>query len=60
MTALVSENTIDSKPVRSRCACTEVRLCIVPLSCVSLCGQAEGRKKKTGKNDVRVQKSMSM
>ena len=27
MTALVSENTIDSKPVRSRNACTEVRLC---------------------------------
>ena len=26
MTAPVSENTIDSRPVRSRCACTEVRL----------------------------------
>ena len=26
MTALVSENAIDSRPVRSRCACTEVKL----------------------------------
>ena len=32
MTALVSENTTDSKPVRSRCACTEVRLYTVQLS----------------------------
>ena len=36
MTALVSENTIDSRPVRSRCACTELTLCIVQLSCVCL------------------------
>ena len=36
MTAHVSENTLDSRPVRSRCACTEVRQCIVQLSCVCL------------------------
>ena len=37
MTALVSANTIDSRPVRSRCACTEVRLCIVQLElCLSV------------------------
>ena len=60
MTALVSENTIDSRPVRSRCACTEVRLCIVQLSCVCLSDKLKKKKKKQGKNDVSVQKSMSM
>ena len=54
MTALVpSENTIDSRPVRSRCACTEDSLCIV-----SVYGQAEEEKKQQqGRNDISVPKS---
>ena len=31
-----AERIAGSKPVRSRCACTEVRVCIVQLSCVCL------------------------
>ena len=53
--ALVSENTIDSKPVRSRCACTEVGLC---LSVDKL--KEEKKRKQQGRNDVSVQRSMSM
>ena len=58
MTALVSENTIDSRSVRSRCACTEVRL-YTQLSCVCL-WTSWVKGKKQGRNDVSVQRSTSM
>ena len=38
--------TIDSRPLRSRCACTEVRLCIAQL-CLSVCGEKRNTTTKT-------------
>ena len=37
--------TIDSRPVRSRCACTEVMLCVVQLNCVCLWTSWKKKKK---------------
>ena len=58
MTALVSENTIDSRPGRSRCECTENQTvyCTTEL-CLSV---DKLKKRKKGRNDVSVQRSMSM
>ena len=47
MTALIFAKTIYSRPVRSRCACTEVRLCVEKTElCLSL-----NKLKEEGKNN---------
>ena len=48
MTALVSAKTIDSRPVGSRSAWTEVRLCIAQLNCVCLWTSRKKKEKKDG------------
>ena len=55
MTAPVSENTIDSRPVRSRCGCSENQTvyCATEL-CLSV---DKLKKKQQGRNDVSVQRS---
>ena len=56
MTALVSENTIDSRLVRSRWECTENQAvyCTIEL-CLSV--DKLKKKKQQGRNDVGVQRS---
>ena len=59
MTALVSENTMDSTPVRSRCACKEVKLCVVQLTTELGLSVDKLKEEKKGRNDVSAPTSMS-